>query len=67
MALDVNKIDLSLIADQLRKYEHLWVAISQDNKIVSSGATYSEVLESVQNPEDVILFKVPPLEHALAP
>lgn len=65
MALDVNKIDLSVLADQLHNYECKWIAISEDNKIVSSGMTYAEVLEKVPNPEDVVLFKVPPLEYAL--
>jgi len=67
MAFDVSKVDLSKIADQLHKYEFRWIVISQDNEIVSSGETYAEALKGVQNPDEVVMFKVPSLDHALAP
>ncbi len=67
MGFDPNRIDFSKIADQFYKYERMWIAISEDNQIVSSGATYAETLKRAPDPDRVILFKVPPLDYALAP
>ena len=65
--IDPNKIDLSKIATELRRYEHQWVAISEDTRIVASGKTYGETAAKVPASEDVVLLKVPPLDYSFAP
>jgi hypothetical protein len=67
MNMQLNKIDLAKLAPELRRLENQWIAISEANKIVAHGKTYQEVQKKVSNPQQVILFKVPPLEYSLAP
>jgi len=64
---ELINIDLSKLASKLSRYENLWIAITADNTIVASGKTYGETLDQVDEPERVVLFKVPPLDAALAP
>lgn len=65
--LDINKIDLSKLSKELRRFERRWVAISARNEIVASGPTYGETVRKVKRPEEVVLFKVPPMDYSLAP
>jgi ABC-type hemin transport system substrate-binding protein len=65
--IDPNKIDLALLAGELARYENLWVAVSEDNRIVASGASYSETIQRVEDKDTVVLLKVPPLRASLAP
>lgn len=65
--IDPNKIDTAKIANELRQYENEWVAISENNHIVASGLTYGETLKKVNQTDEVILLKVPPLDYSLAP
>lgn len=65
--IDVNKIDLGKLACELILYEGKWIAVSEENKIVSSGSTYGETVDRVKNTEKVILLKVPLLNYSLAP
>ncbi len=62
----IERIDLSKLSNAMRKYEHQWIAVSKDNVIVSSGATYGEALGKAKS-DEVILFKVPPLDVSFAP
>ena len=64
--LDISKIDLGKLSEQLRRYERQWVAISERNEIVASGRTYGETVRKVKRPEKVVLFKVPPMDYSLA-
>ena len=64
--LDINKINLGKLSEQLRRYERQWVAISERNEIVASGRTYGETVRKVKRPEKVVLFKVPPMDYSLA-
>ncbi len=65
--IDPNKIDLSLLAGELARYENKWIAVSEDNRIVASGASYSETVGRVEERNAVVLLKVPPLYASLAP
>jgi hypothetical protein len=67
MNIQLNRIDLAKLAPELRRLENQWIAISEINTIVAHGPTYHEALKKVKNPQEVILFKVPPLEYSLAP
>ncbi len=67
MHINPNNIDLTKLAPELRRLENQWIAISEINTIVAHGLTYQEALKKVKNPQEVILFKVPPLEYSLAP
>lgn len=67
MNIDLSKIDLAALADRLESYEGKWIAISEENEIVCSGATYAEVTEKLQDRDDVVFLKVPPLEYTLTP
>ncbi|MBI3825615.1 MAG: hypothetical protein HY294_06450 [Candidatus Rokubacteria bacterium] len=64
--IDARKINFLKLGDQLRKYERQWIAITERNEVVGHGSTSTEALEGVKNPEEVILFKVPPLDYSLA-
>jgi hypothetical protein len=64
--LDISKIDLGKLSKELRRYERQWVAISERNEIVASGRTYGETVRKVKHPEEVVLFKVPPMDYSLA-
>ncbi len=65
--IDIKNIDLGKLQSQLRRYENQWVAISDDNKIVSHGQTYQDAVDKVKRADDVVLLKVPPFEYSLAP
>lgn len=67
--IDVNKIDLSKLSDEMRRHEKQWIAISEDNLIVASGATYGEAQKKAKEKgvSKTALFKVPPLDYSLAP
>lgn len=65
--LDINKIDLSKLSKELRRFERRWVAISSENEIVANGPTYGETIRKVKRAEAVVLFKVPPMDYSLAP
>lgn len=65
--VDINKIELEKLAQELPLYQLRWVAISIKNKIVASGSTYRETVRKVKHPEEVVLFKVPPTGYSLAP
>ncbi len=64
--IDPNKIDLSILADELGRYENQWVAVSEDSRIVASGPTYGEAVARVENKDAVVLLKVPPFDASLA-
>jgi len=49
------------------RYEDEWVAISAENRIVAHGKTYADTIAQVENPEEVAMFRVPPLDATLAP
>lgn len=66
-SLDINKIELGKLSEELRRFERRWVAISTRNRIVASGPTYGETVSKVKHPEEVVLFKVPPMDYSLAP
>ena len=63
----LEHIDLGKLSNELTKHENEWIAISLDNYIVASGSTYREVVEQVEDPASVVLFKVPPGDASLAP
>lgn len=65
--INIENIDLEKLGPEIQKYENQWIAISSDNAIVGSGATYGEAVDSVGEREDVILLKVPPLDVSFAP
>lgn len=65
--IDVQRIDLSKLAPDLRRYENHWIAVSEDNEIVASGPTYGETVARVPDADKVILFRVPPVDYSLAP
>ena len=68
--IDANKIELGKLSKDLRPYENQWIAISGTNKITGNGDTYGEALKKAKTSkpnQDVILFKVPPLDYSLAP
>jgi len=67
--IDISKIDLSKFSAELRRYEKQWIAISEDNAIVASGATYGEAQRKAKEKgvRNIALFKVPPLDYSLAP
>ncbi len=62
----LDQINLEEIAGEIERYENKWVAISSANKIVGSGNTYEEALRGTGGKDDVVLFKVPPLDASLA-
>lgn len=62
----VAHIDLGKLANDVSRYENQWIAVSAENNIVASGATYAEALARARG-TDVVLFKVPPLDASLAP
>ena len=63
---NIDKIDLSVLEDEINKHENRWIAISDQNKIVSSGKTYSEAVSNAKD-QPVVLLKVPRLDVSLAP
>jgi hypothetical protein len=65
--MTLSRIDFNKLADKLSEYSRMWVAISEDNEIISSGRTFAETVNKVPDPEKVILFKVPATEYTLAP
>lgn len=65
--MNVSRINLAALADQLKKYENKWIAISEANKIVSSGTTYQEARKGAKEGLNIALFKVPRLDAYLAP
>jgi hypothetical protein len=67
MNINPHNIDLTKLGSEIRRLENQWIAISDRNTIVAHGPTYHEALKKVKNPQDVVLFKVPPLEYSLAP
>ena len=67
MKININDIDLGKLAKELRRFEEQWVAISGDNRIIASGRTYGEAVDKVENPDEVVLFRVPSLDYSLAP
>ena len=64
-----QSIDLGKLGDQIRHYERQWIAVASDNSIVGHGVTYREALDDAKQAglQDVILFKVPPLDYSFAP
>ena len=64
---NIQHIDLSKLAGELRQYERQWIAIAEDNRIVASGPTYGETVRKVVDADRVVLMKVPPLDYSLAP
>jgi hypothetical protein len=64
---DIKNVDLGLVQEELKAYVSMWVAISNDNKIVGSGTTYDEALAATKSKVGIILLKVPPLDASLAP
>ncbi|MBI2034015.1 MAG: hypothetical protein HYT13_02870 [Candidatus Liptonbacteria bacterium] len=65
--LNYENIDLSKLETELEHFQNKWIAISAQNKIVSSGRTYGEALEKARKEGEVVLFRVPPLDAYLAP
>lgn len=65
-SIKIEHIDLGKLAKDVRRYENKWIAVSAGNKIVGSGSTYGEAVEKSEGNE-VVLFKVPPLDVSLAP
>jgi predicted transcriptional regulator len=65
--INIENIDLGKFGAKIEKYQNQWIVISQDNAIVGSGFTYREALENAGGRDDVILFKVPPLDVLFAP
>lgn len=68
--IDISKIELGKLSQYLRSYENQWIAISGTNKIVGNGDTYGAALRKAKTSkpnQDVVLFKVPPLDYSLAP
>ncbi len=65
--MKIENINLEKLEKALEQYENRWVAISDENKIVASGATYKEAVEKASNKENIVLFKVPPLNVSFAP
>ena len=63
----IEKIDLGALGQEVSKYENQWIAISDENKIVSSGKTYSEAVRGIAENQNAALFKVPRLDAFLAP
>jgi hypothetical protein len=68
-SLNPDLIDLSKISEEIRHHEHEWLAISSDNIVVASGRTYGEAAQGARakGRNDMVLFKVPPLDVSLAP
>jgi hypothetical protein len=65
--INLTKVNLEKLQRALRKHVGKWVAISGDNKIVSSAATYRKAVDKVSHPEDVVLFRVTPMDASIAP
>lgn len=65
--INIENIDLSILNKELKKYENKWIAISDKNKIVSSGKTYFEAFSHITKNQNVVLFKVPRLDVFLSP
>lgn len=65
--LNINNINLAKLSKEIGDYQNKWIAVSENNTIAASGSTYNETVGKVQNRNDVILFKVPPLNVSLAP
>lgn len=66
--VNLDTIDFERFSSQLKQYERQWIAISQDNEIVSHGNTYDQALKGAyKKTHDVVLFKVPPLKYSLSP
>ena len=65
--LSIENIELEKLSKEIGKYENQWIAISTDNEIVGSGRTYGEAVKNAKKSEDIVLFKVPPLNVSLAP
>lgn len=67
--IDVNKIDLSKLSGEMRRYERQWIVISENNAIIASGATYGEAQKKAKEKgvSKTALFRVPPLDYSLAP
>lgn len=65
--LNIENIDLSKLSSEIEKYENQWIAISDENKIVGSGNTYSDALKNTDNKKRAVFFKVPSLKASLAP
>ena len=67
--MNINKINLEKLSNQLRRYEKQWIAISATNDIVAHGNTYGETLNRAKKKgtQETILFKVPPLNYSLSP
>jgi len=64
--VNVEHIDLGTLRDELENHENQWLAVSEDNKVVGSGRTYRDAVEAAHGREDVVLFRVPPLDASLA-
>jgi pimeloyl-CoA synthetase len=62
-----ENIKLEKLSKEIEQYENLWIAISSENRIMASGRTYKETLKNIGEDEEVILFKVPPLNVSFAP
>ncbi len=65
--INFAKVNLEELQDTLRKHVGKWVAISEDNKIVSSAITYRKAVDKVANPKEVVLFRVTPMDVSIAP
>lgn len=64
--INFTKVNLAKLQITLRKHIGKWVAISEDNKIISSAATYRKAVDKVANPEEVVLFRVTPMDASIA-
>jgi Family of unknown function (DUF5678) len=66
--LNIAKINLEKLSTQLWDYEKQWIAISEENSIVGSGNTYDEALQNAKEEgfQNVLMFKVPPLNSSFA-
>jgi uncharacterized protein DUF5678 len=66
--LNIEKINLEKLSTHLWDYEKQWIAISEENSIVGNGVTYGEALRNAkeQGFQEVLMFKVPPLNSPFA-
>lgn len=67
--INISKINLESLSDELRRHERRWVAISAQNALVAHGKTYQEAVNKAKKKriKNIVLLKVPPLNYSLAP
>lgn len=64
--INIDRIDLSQLRGEIEQHENEWIAISENNTVAASGSTYADVLRKVEGEQNVVFFKVPPLDASLA-